>query len=114
MATREETQVIVDLVIKQSEAIKALTDLQKEYDETKQALKELDTTTEAGAAQAEVYASQLRVLNSEMRGQRGVIDNTIRAMEAEGGSLDELKAKLSILRREYNAMSEADRESTKR
>lgn len=111
MATRDERQVIIDVVVNQTSTIKDLLALQQRAVELRNALAELDETTESGRAQSEAYRAELRLTNREISQQRTVVDNTIRTMEAQGGSIDELKAKLALMRAEYNRMSQAQRDA---
>lgn len=107
----EEKKILIDVEIANQEAIKRIADLKKQISDLKAKQKELDLSTEEGRQQYEIYNQQIAALNAESRKYQKEIQNIIKQQNAEAGSLDALKAQLSSMTQEYNAMSEEMRES---
>lgn len=104
-------KVLVEVEVAVKEAIANLAKTRKEILDLKKAQKELDTTTEEGRKQYEVYNTQIRELNESARQQQKQIDNNIKAQKSEVGSLTQLRATISNLKAEYSALSKEQRDS---
>ena len=78
---------MIDVVVNATQSIKDIIKLTGEVDSLKKAQKGLDRTTQEGAEAYETYASQIRVLNTEIRKKRSETDKSIAQANQEKGSL---------------------------
>ena len=106
-----EEKILLEVEVKATEALKELGELRQKAADLKKAQKELDTSTAEGRAQYEQLGVQIKSLNSQSREREKVIQNEIKLQQAESGSINQLKAKLSLMTAEYYKMSAAQRDT---
>lgn len=104
-----EKKVLIDIQIDAIDALKSYTALKTEVDRLRQSQKELDKSTEDGRLEFERIGQQIRALNTEANKYQKTIQNNIREVNQEEGSLQQLKAQLSLMTAEYNNLGEARR-----
>ena len=106
-----EQKILLEVEVKATEALKELGELRQKAADLKKAQKELDTSTAEGRAQYEQLGVQIKNLNSQSREREKVIQNEIKLQQSESGSINQLKAKLSLMTAEYYKMSAAQRDT---
>jgi len=104
-------KVLIDVEIGDSESIKKLANLRKYSQDLKAAQKELDTSTEEGRQKFEQYTLEIQKNNAEIRALQTEIQKTEKANNAEAGSLEQLRAQLSLANVQYAKMGEERRKS---
>lgn len=107
-----EKKVLLDVEIKATEALKELASLKNRIANLKQAQKELGQVTEENRAEYEAYGQQIKALNTQALAYQKEIQKNIQTQNAQGGSLDELRSKLSLMNASYSKMSEEQRKSS--
>lgn len=108
----EESNGTILLDVDLSAYIKSLQDMQKEYEKTKERIKELTEADGDNAAEIAQLTQQNKVLQQEMRGVEKQMQNEIKANKANEGSLVQLRAQLANLNKQYDQMSGFDRMGT--
>ncbi len=108
-----EKKVLVDVDIKATQALKELAELRIKADELKKAQKELDRTTDEGRQQYEALGQQIKALNTVANERQKTIQSEIKTQNEQKGSLQQLKAELSLMTAQYNKLSEADRNTAR-
>lgn len=81
----------------------------KEQDELQKKIKEGNELSKEEAVRLGEVQKEIRALNEERRKEEKIITNLNRMHTAEAGSIDELRAQLSILTAEWNSLSEEER-----
>ena len=109
----QEKKILLNVDIKNSEAIKAIAELKTQVSALKSEQNKLDTSTDQGRQQYEAYGQQIKVLTSESRTYEKQIQSTVKANNEQEGSIQKLKAQLSLQTAEYNKMSDAQRNAAK-
>lgn len=125
-----EKTIIVDIDIK-AEDIKAASEamtkaraetveLNRQLNELKKQQKESAALFKVGAIDAKEYAKQqtqikgeISEVNKNIREANKTLQNNKTVVDAAKGSNDQLRARLSLLTREYNALSKEERENSK-
>lgn len=114
----DNKQKILDIKVNYQKAVKSIAEYQTKIDEAKEAEKELKKQLEKGEITRQQY-------NEEMAASKAYIDdckdsirvlsrtvqNQLKIEKEQEGSLASLRAELSNLTRQYDAMSEAERTS---
>lgn len=77
----------------------------------RQAQKEGAITSDEANKKLEALNAEYRKLNASVRSYRSEIDANLQAEEANAGSLKEMRAQLKNLIKEYDALSQTDREA---
>jgi hypothetical protein len=110
--------VILNIKTNFAENIDQLAKLQKELDDLKVAELQLNAAVKAGTKtredadkELEALSAQVRNVKTQQREYRKEIDNEIKAHEANEGSIKQLRAELANMRKEYEEMSKAERQS---
>ena len=106
-----EEKILLEVEVKATEALKELGELRQKAADLKKAQKELDTSTTEGRMEYEKLGVQIKILNSQSREREKIIQNEIKQQQAESGSINQLKAKLSLMTAEYYKMSAAQRDT---
>ncbi len=106
-----DEKILLDVEIKNSEALKALTDLKKQANELRAEQKKLDTTTAEGQKQYEVYAQKIKAVNAAASEQSKIIQNGIKQQNQQKDSLAQMSARLTELKTKYRDLSADDRNS---
>ena len=109
----DEKKVLIDVDIKATEALRELAELRIKADELKKAQKELDTTTEEGRTQYEALGQQIKAINSVANERQKTIQSEIKKQNEQAGSLKQLKSELSLMKAQYEKMSEAERNTAR-
>lgn len=116
MAVKEE---IIRIKLDTDDFKKQMVDREKEIRSTKEALKELTVTVKANGQATEEQIkyeielqAKLRLLNKEQSDAKRTLDNLTKSQVSNADSLDQLKARLALLTREYNQLSGEERENT--
>ena len=118
MATKDEITKIINIQLKTDDLLHGLTlaknellNLKKSVDDSNKAFKEgTKTQDEHAKTLADVEIKQ-KALTSEYRQYQKEILNNIKKETEQEGSLNSLRAQISNLTKEYNAMGKAMRES---
>ena len=112
----EDNSILLD--ISMDALLASLRDLQSEFAETKGKMKDLDDQLKAGEISQEDYANavnqntqQQKVLRQEMASVEKQIQNEIKSQRAQEGSLEQLRAQLANLNKQYDSMSGIERMS---
>ena len=112
--------VILNIKTNFAENIDQLAKLQKELDELRVAELQLNAAVKAGNKtreeadkELEALAAQVRNVKTQQREYRKEIDNEIKAHEANEGSIKQMRSELANMRKEYEEMSKAERQSPK-
>lgn len=111
MADQVTKKTLLNVEINSSEAINNIAELKKQVSELRTKQKELDTSTDQGRQQYEAYGQQIKALTSESRTYEKQIQSTVKANNEQEGSIQKLKAQLSLQTAEYNKLSSAQREA---
>ncbi|GHT33992.1 hypothetical protein FACS189434_09400 [Bacteroidia bacterium] len=127
MAENFEKKVLVAVEVKAKEALKQYADLKTKVDEfratqenLKKQMKDVDTSTDEGAQRLvnlrqeyEFVGQQIKAYNTEAQNYQKEIQSNIRYQAEQEGSLQKLKAELSLNTTAFNKLSEAERNSLK-
>ncbi|GAA4434639.1 hypothetical protein GCM10023188_25790 [Pontibacter saemangeumensis] len=115
----QNQEVLIRINIDEGTYKKKIVDLQKEILKTKQeeqelakAIKLAGTATEDQVEQQVALKARLKELNAEQRVAVNVLDSKAKADKAALGSIDQMRAQLSLLTRQWNELSEEERENT--
>ena len=108
-----EKTVLLNVGIQAKEALKELAELRIKSDELKSAQKQLDKTTTDGRVQYEALGQQIKAVNSAANDRQKTIQNEIKAQNQQEGSIQKLKAELSLMTAQYNNLSGAEAKSGK-
>ena len=109
----DEKKVLIDVDIKATTALKELAELRIKADELRKAQKELDTTTEEGRTQYEALGQQIKAINTAANERQKTIQSEIKKQNEQAGSLKQLKSELSLMKAQYEKMSEAERNTAR-
>jgi len=109
----DEKKVLIDVDIKATAALKELAELRIKADELRKAQKELDTTTEEGRTQYEALGQQIKAINAAANELQKTIQSEIKKQNEQAGSLKQLKSELSLMKAQYEKMSEAERNTVR-
>ena len=118
MANNNTTEKILDIKVNYSAAIKGIADYQAKIDEARAAEKKLKDELKNGNISRDEYNKQMAASKAyiddckdSMRILTRQMQNQIKQEKEEEGSLRSLRAELSNLTAEYDALSKADREN---
>lgn len=111
---------ILDIEVKYSEAIKAISKYRESIEQAKRSQKDLKKELDDGNISQEKYNMELEASRLYIKQQSEAIaviskqlQNQIRYENEQEGSLKQLRAQLSNLTAEYDALSEAERKGAK-
>jgi len=127
MAENTEKKILLDVQIKAADALKNLAQLKIQIDELKEthiglktAMKEVDTSTAEGAEQYEKIrqeyeqvGQEIKALTTRANEYQKTIQSNVKYEHEQTGSLQQLKAELSLNTAAYNKLSEAERNTVK-
>lgn len=105
----EDNNATVLLDIDLSAYIKQLDDMRKEYEATAKSIKDLADAEGEDAKKREQLIQQNKVLRQEMSGVERQMQNEIKAHKAASGSLNEMRAQLANMQKQYDAMGGFER-----
>lgn len=112
------TEKILDIKVNYSTAIKAIAEYQSKIDEAREAEKKLKEAWRNGEISRDEYNKQMAAskayitdCNDSIRALSKQMQNQIKQEKENEGSLKSLRAELSNLTAEYDALSKADREN---
>lgn len=108
----EQKRVLIDVEIKNTDAVKRLADLKKEIAANTAEIKKLDLTKEEDLQASVKLEAANKAYKDEVSRLNKEIQNSIKAQNSQVGSNQRLKAELSNLTAEYNRLSEQERENT--
>ena len=109
MATKET--IIIELDFDTSDFSKEAAKSNQVIKELNEAQKELKKNGEEGSIQFQKNSEALRANKKELSETNKTIDQLNQANKSTAGSNEQLRAQLSILTKEYNGLSEAEREN---
>lgn len=119
MATDTKVKIL-DIEVKYSEAIKAISKYRESIEQAKRSQKDLKKELDDGNISQEKYNMELEASRLYIKQQSEAIaviskqlQNQIRYENEQEGSLKQLRAQLSNLTAEYDALSEAERKGSK-
>lgn len=107
------TNVVITVSAKADDAITQITELKKQTDELKKAQASLDTTTDDGKKKFEAYNAVIKANNAEIRSLSNATQNMAKEQMTAAGSIDQLRAQVGSLTKEYTKLSQAERDSAK-
>lgn len=115
----ETRKILLDVQARTGDAEKRLQDITLELAQNRTELRELNKAYQQGLISNEKYGKSVaeltvenKELGAEQRQLQRQIINTNKATNSLEGSNEQLKAQLSLLRAEYDRLSQAGREST--
>jgi len=125
MADNTEKKVLIDVEIKSTEALKNLAqlkiqidDLKENQDVLKKAMESTNTSTKEGAEtyerirqEYEKVGQEIKALNARANEYQKTIQNNVKYEYEQEGSLQQLKAQLSLNTAAHNKLSESERNS---
>lgn len=107
-----EKKIIIDVEVKNSNAVKAISDFTAKVEELKRQRAELTQKQKDGVISEEQaraksieLTQQIKAITAESRTYEKTIQSEIKAQNAQAGSLDELKAKLSLQTAAYGKLN---------
>lgn len=123
----EEEQIILDIRVNYDDAISKISEYRSKIDDLTEAKKELeaenaklDKSNEAEAAQWMENQKQIEAINAEMQQEKNTVrelakevQNGLKQDKEKEGSLRGLRAELSNVTKEYDALSRTEREGAK-
>lgn len=116
MAEREETRVL-NIKVEYKEAINGIVGYKKQIQELKDEEKEMKQAVEDGTLSVEEYERavaankiQMKEYSDAIRALEKEVRNNIHAQQEQEGSMKSLRAELSNLTAEYDALGRAERE----
>ena len=116
----EKVEKILDIKVNYSDAIKAIAEYQKKIDAAREAEKNLKKQLKDGEISRQQYneamaASKIAVAdyNDSIRIINKTVQNQLKQEKEQEGSLRSLRAQLSNLTAEYDALSEAERKGAR-
>ena len=114
------TEKILDIKVNYSTAIKAIAEYQSKIDEAREAEKKLKEELKNGEISRDEYNKQMAAskayitdCNDSIRALSKQMQNQIKQEKENEGSLKSLRAELSNLTAEYDALSEKERQSSR-
>ena len=96
MADQVTKKTLLNVEINSSEAINNIAELKKQVSDLRTKQKELDTSTDQGRQQYEAYGQQIKALTTESKTYEKQIQNQVKAQNEQEGSIQKLKAQLSL------------------
>lgn len=119
MAERQETRVL-NIKVEYKEAINGIVDYKKQIQALKDEEKEMKEQVKEGTLSVEEYERavaankiQMKEYSDAIRALEKEVRNNIHAQDEQEGSMKSLRAELSNLTAEYDALSRSERESAK-
>lgn len=120
MADVEKKEIIIDINVPYKDAVNGIVKLQDEIEKLRLErsrwaadLKDSSISDEGikkAQKQVELYDAEIRQLKKTQKEYRTEIDANLQKEEANAGSLKEMRAQLKLLIKEYDALSQTDRE----
>lgn len=120
MADVEKKEIIIDINVPYKDAVNGIVKLQDEIEKLRLErsrwaadLKDSSISDEGikkAQKQVELYDAEIRQLKKTQKEYRSEIDSNLQKEEANAGSLKEMRAQLKLLIKEYDALSQTDRE----
>lgn len=104
-------KVLVDIEIRSGETLQRLAQLRAQIEGLRQKQADEKRETDESRVAYEKYGQQIRTLQAEVRKYTREIQTTVKLQNAQEGSVEQLRAQLSQLTAQYNALSAAERES---
>ncbi len=120
MADVEKKEIIIDINVPYKDAVNGIVKLQDEIEKLRLErnkwaadLKDSSISDEGikkAQKQVELYDAEIRQLKKTQKEYRSEIDSNLQKEEANAGSLKEMRAQLKLLIKEYDSLSQVDRE----
>lgn len=108
----EKKTVIIKIDLDVNEYTKKSVELNKQIASITAAQKELVKSGKSTSLEYQKNRETLTALNNELRINNKVIQDVTKANSAQAGSNDQLRAQLSVLTQQYNALSAEERDNT--
>ncbi len=104
-----DNKIILDVEIREEEALKALHELREQSAKLREEQKKLDTTTAEGQRAYAEYAQKIKAVNAAANEQSKIIQNGIKLQNQQRGSLNQMSKRLTELKNQYRDLSEEER-----
>lgn len=105
--------VVIKVEAQASQAIEQITALKAETAKLTEQQKQLDTSTEDGKRKFEAYNAAIKANNAEVRSLQGATQAMAKEQAAAAGSIEQMRAQVASLTKEYTRLSATERESAK-
>lgn len=106
--------IVLGIELDVQDLVKAAQTARQTLSNLKDEQKALKEAGQENTRQWEENAAAIRVANVELRNAQKTLDNTTKARQEETGSINQMRAQLSLATAEYNKLSEAERTGSKR
>ena len=119
MAKEKEKEILIELKVDGSDALKATVQLTDKLNELKEAKRQLEKQMKedkGNAALKEQYAilgAEIDATSKQLRTYKGELANIVKANNENEGSLKQLQSTLRILLSQWDKLSQTERESAK-
>jgi len=107
------TSVVIKVEAQASEAIASIVKLKAETEDLKNRQSQLDTSTDDGKKKFEAYSATIKANNAEIRSLSTATQNMAKEQQAAAGSIDQMRAQVNSLTKEFTKLSQAERDSAK-
>lgn len=114
-----DQKVILDLKINAADAINAIIKAKEQIAALKEEQKQLESELKKGGGTKEMkerlvlLKTEMRDLNTVVKANERELNETVKSYKQQGDSVNALRAKLKLMRQEYEDMSKAERDSAK-
>lgn len=114
-----DPKVILDLKVNSAEAIAAIISAKEQMAALKEEQKQLEAEMRKGGGTKEMkerlvlLKTEMRDLNTVVKANERELNETVKSYKQQGDSVNALRAKLKLMRQEYEDMSKAERDSAK-
>lgn len=111
------SDILINVKLEDNEVVNNIIKIQERIDELKQSQKELKaiqkdgTATEAQKKELIAVNTELGVLNKSMKLYQKELENSVKAENAEIGSLEQMRAELNNMLKDYDKLSQDKRNS---
>jgi hypothetical protein len=107
-----EDEIIINVKLDGTEANKQVTNQRKAVNDLKKQIKELTEADEDYTEQIQELTLQLKNEQAELRTKERLAQNIIKANKAQTGSIEQLRAQLSVVSVQWAKLSKEERENT--
>lgn len=104
-------KVLLEIQLNYSDSVKKSAELTTEINKLKDSQKELKKAGQDNTEQFIANARALDALKNQQKDLTSVINQSVKATGAQAGSLNQLQAEILNLRKQYNELSETEREN---
>ncbi|MEI8087315.1 MAG: hypothetical protein WCG93_13990 [Paludibacter sp.] len=112
MSENSEKRILLNVEIQSADAIKKIAELKIQVDGLKAEQIGLDKSTESGRQKFEMLGQQIKALNTESKTYEKQIQSEVKLQNEKTGSIQSLKAQLSLTTAAYNDLTKAERDGS--